>query len=223
MSAGGGESGSSGNSAAQSGFALLPAALQQAFTQYGNTLNSETANPAVLTSAFTPQNLNAGATSALANLSNSAYSPTAANISSNLSSVTNPYMSSVINPTEQAAYGANSVMNTDASAAGQFGSNRQALGANDIANQEAATIGGLEGAQYNTSISDVLNNILPGQQTAASTAVGAGQTQQQQSLAQSEAPYTALSAYSSLLGNVPSSGGSLANSSNSSQSANGSI
>ncbi|CAM5999279.1 unnamed protein product [Sphagnum balticum] len=130
------------------------------------------------------------------------------NINNAMSSVTNPYMADVINPTEQAAYGANSVMNTDASAAGQFGSNRQALGANNIANQEAATIGGLEGSQFNSSMSDVLNQILPGQQTSAGLSVGAGQTQQQQQLAQSMAPYTALSAYSQLLGAIPQSGGS---------------
>jgi len=227
MSMGGGESSGGGQSqgSAVSGFSQLPPSLQQAFTQYGTQLNTATADPNATASAFTPQNLNAGATSSLSALSNGAYSPTAANISSNLASVTNPYMADVINPTEQAAYGANSVMNQDATAAGQFGSNRTALGANNIANQEAATIGGLEGAQYNTSMGDVLNNILPGQQAAATGSVTAGQTQQQQSLAQSEAPYTALQEYSQLLGNIPSSGGSTATntSDNSSQSAQGSL
>lgn len=227
MSMGGGESGSNGNnqSSAVSGFSQLPASLQTAFNQYGNTLNAQTADPNALTSAFTPQTLNAGVTSALSALSNSAYSPTAANINSNLASVTNPFMQDVINPTEQAAYGADSALASNAASAGQFGSNRTALGANNIANQEAATIGGLEGSQFNTSMGDVLNNILPGEQAAATGAVTAGQTQQQQSLAQSEAPYTALQAYSQLLGNIPSSGGSVANSNgnNSSQSAQGSI
>ena len=223
MSMGGNESGSMGNSAAQSGFSQLPPQLQQAFEQYGNTLNSETSNPSALTAAYTPQNLNAGATSALSSLSNGAYSPTASNISTAMSSVTNPYMSDVINPTEQAAYGANSALNSNGAAAGQFGSNRMALGANNIANQEAATIGGLEGTQYNQSMSDVLNNILPGEATSATNAVNAGLTQQQQSLAQSEAPYTALQSYSQLLGNIPSSGGSVSTSNQSSQSAGGSI
>ena len=220
----GGSSSSGGSQqSSQSGFSQLPAALQQAFTQYGGELNSATANPASVTTAFTPQALNSGATNALSSLSNQAYSPTASNINTAMSSVTNPYMQDVINPTVQAAYGANSVLNQDAATAGQFGSNRQQLGASNIANQEAATIGGLEGNQFNTSMSDVLNSILPGQQTAATNAVNAGLTQQQQALAQSEAPFTGLAAYSSLLGNIPSNGGSVStgNSSNQSSSSPG--
>ena len=203
--------GSQGDSSqnSTSGFSQLPPSLQQAFTQYGNTLNSETSNPAALTSAFTPQALNSGATSSLTALSDNAYAPTAANIGSSLSSVTNPYMADVINPTEQAAYGANSALSSSLNAAGQFGSNRATLGANNIANQEASTIGGLEGNQFNTSMSDVLGQILPGMQTSASGSINAGLTQQQQALMQSTAPYTALSAYSSLLGNIPQSGGTV--------------
>ena len=212
---------SSGQSTGQSGFSLLPPALQQAFTQYGNTLNSQTANPNSLTSAFTPEPLNSGATSSLQALSDNAYAPTAANINSSMASVTNPYMADVINPTEQAAYGADSALSSTLSAAGQFGSNRATLGANNIANQEAATIGGLEGNQFNTSMNDVLSSILPGMQSSASGSINAGLTAQQQALMKSTAPYTALSAYSSLLGNIPSSGGSISNSSNSSATSSG--
>ena len=215
----------SNSSQGATGFSALPPSMQQAFEQYANQETAATANPTANTAAFTPPPLNAGATSALSNLSNSVFAPTAANINSNMASVTNPFMQDVINPTEQAAYGADSALASNAASAGQFGSNRTALGASNIANQEAATIGGLEGNQFNTSMGDVLNNILPGEQAAATGAVTAGQTQQQQSLAQSEAPYTALQAYSQLLGNVPSSGGSVASSNgqNSSSSAQGSI
>ena len=214
---GGSSGGSSNQSSSQSGFSLLPPSLQQAFTQYAGDVNSATSNPAALTAAFTPQNLNAGATSSLQSLSNGTYSPTASNISNAMSSVTNPYMADVINPTEQAAYGADSALSSSLNAAGQFGSNRATLGANNIANQEAATIGGLEGNQFNSSMSDVLNQILPGQQTSAGLSVGAGQTQQQIALQQAMAPYTALSAYSQLLGAIPQSGGSTSQGTSSSQ------
>ncbi len=217
-----GSSGSSnGTTTSQSGFSQLPASLQKAFTQYGNTLNSTTSDPSSLTSAFTPQALNSGATASLQALSDNAYAPTSANINSSLSAITNPYMSDVINPTEQAAYGADSALASTLSSAGQFGSNRAVLGANNIANQEASTIGGLEGNQFNTSLSDVLNSILPGMQTSATNSVNAGLTQQQQSLMQSTAPYTALSAYSSLLGNIPSNGGSISSGTNSSSTGSG--
>ncbi len=213
---------SSGQQTSQSGFSLLPPALQQAFTQYAGTLNNQTSNPAALTSAFTPQTLNSGSLASLSALANNAYAPTAANINSNLANITNPYMADVINPTEQAAYGANSVMNQDAATAGQFGSNRQALGANNIANQEAATIGGLEGNQFNTSLNDVLQNILPAMQTSATGSVNSGLTSQAQQLAQSTAPYSALAAYSQLLGNIPSSGGSTSQGTNNASNVSGS-
>jgi hypothetical protein len=175
-----------------------------------------------MTSAFTPQPLNAGSTASLSALSNNMYAPTAANINSNMQAVTNPYMADVINPTEQAAYGANSALNQNLASAGQFGSNRSALGASNIANQEAATIGGLEGNQFNTSMNDVLQNILPGLQTSATGSVNSGLTTQAQQLAKSTAPYSALAAYSQLLGNIPQSGGSTAQGTSSQQQSSGS-
>ena len=215
--------GSSGGtqSSSQGGFSMLPASLQQAFTQYGTSLNNATSDPSALTSAFTPQTLNSGSLASLSALANNAYAPTAANINSNLASITNPYMADVINPAQQAAYGANSVLSGDAASAGQFGSNRTALGASNIANQEASTIGNLLGTQFNTSMGDVLNSILPGLQTSAQQSVNSGLTSQQQALSKSESPYTALAAYSQLLGNIPQSGGTTSSSSGSQSSNNG--
>lgn len=204
--------GSSGSGSSQqsssSGFGLLPPALQQAFTQYAGTLNNATSNSDTLTSAFTPQPLNAGSTASLSALANNMYAPTAANINSGISEQMNPYMADVLNPTEQAAYGANSVLNQDLTAAGQFGSNRSALGANNIANQEAATLGGLLGGQFNTALGNTINTILPGMQASATGSVNSGLTTQAQQMAQSTAPYSALAAYSQLLGNLPQTGGS---------------
>lgn len=217
----GGNSTGSGVTNSSSGFSQLPASLQQAFTQYGNTLNSETSNPAALTSAFTPQTLNGGSTSSLSSLANNAYAPTAANISSTMGELQNPYDSSVISQIDKNAYGADSALNSQLSAAGQFGSNRAALGANDIATTQANNINSYLGGEYNTNMTNALTTLPTAMQTSAGNSINAGLTQQQQALMQSTAPYTALSAYSSLLGNIPQTGGTVSTGTNTTQSLQG--
>lgn len=215
-------SGSDQASTSASGFALLPPALQQAFTQYGTTLNNQTSNPQALTSAFTPQSLNSGSTSSLSALANNSYAPTAANINSNVSEQMNPYNQDVINQIQQQAFGANSVLNQNLNTAGQFGSNRAALGANDIGIQQANTIGSLLDPQFNTAMQNALTTIPQGLQGSATNSINSGLTTQNQALQQSTSPYTALMAYSQLLGNIPQSGGSTAQSTGTSSSASGS-
>lgn len=210
----GGNSSGQGTTNSSSGFSQLPASLQQAFTQYGNTLNSETSDPNALTSAFTPQTLNSGATSSLSALSNNSYAPTAANIGSTMQELQNPYDQSVISQINKNAYGADSALASNLNAAGQFGSNRSALGANDIATTQANNINSYLGGEYNTNLTNAITALPTALQGSASNSINAGLTQQQQGLAQSTAPYTALSAYSSLLGNIPQSGGTTSSGSN---------
>lgn len=214
----GGSSGSSNNQqSSQSGFSLLPQQLQQAFTQYAGNLNNATSNPASLTAAFTPQDLNSGATSSLQALSDNAYAPTAANVQNSMNMQIDPYKQSVIDVINKNANGQNSALNSDVSAAGQFGSNRAMLGANDIGQTQANTLNSFLSGEYNTAMNNALTTIPQANETAAGLSIGAGQTQQQQALAKSTAPYTALSAYSQLLGAIPQSGGSTSQGSSSSQ------
>lgn len=212
---------SSGSQNSQSGFALLPPSIQAAFNQYAGTLNGVTGDNSAMTSAFTPQDLNSGSASSLSALSSNAYAPTAANINSSLTEQMNPYNQDVINQINTNAMGAGSVLNSQLSAAGQFGSNRAALGANDIGIQQANEIGSLLNPEFNTAMTNALTTIPQAFQTSAAGSVNAGLTQQQQALAKSTAPYTALSAYSSLLGNIPQSGGSVSNGTNSSATGSG--
>lgn len=210
-----------GETQSQSGFSQLPASLQQAFTQYGNTLNSATSDSGALTSAFTPQDLNSGATSSLSALSNNDYAPTASNIASSMSEMQNPYDSSVISQINKQAYGDSSQLASNLNAAGQFGSNRSALGANDIATTQANNINSYLGGEYNTNMTNALTTLPQALQTSAGNSINAGLTQQQQGLAKSTAPYTGLSAYSSLLGNIPSNGGSISSGTNTSSTGSG--
>lgn len=211
------------NSTGSSGFALLPSSIQTAYTQYANILNKATANTAEATKAFTPNNLNAGATSALANLSNSAYVPTSESIASDIAMQTNPYDSSVIDTINREAAGSNSQLKQAQNAAGQFGSNRAILGANDVDLTRLNQIGTFKQNEYNTALNNALTTLPSARTTAAQNAVSAGTTEVQNALAQSEAPYTALSSYANLLGVLPTSGGSQSQSSSSNQSAGGSV
>lgn len=205
----------------QSGFSQLPASLQNAFTQYGTTLSANTANTPAMTSAFTPQPLALGSQGSLSSLENNAFAPTAANIDSSVAEQMNPYNQDVINQINKNAYGANSVLNSDASAAGQFGSNRVMLGANDIASTQANEIGSLLNPEFNTAMNNALTTIPQAFQNSASGSINAGLTQQQQALQRSTAPYTGLAAYSQLLGNIPQSGGSIGYGSGSNQTGSG--
>jgi len=218
----GGESSGKSNSNTNSGFSQLPASIQNAYTQYANTLNNSTSDQDALTAAYTPNDLNSGATSALSNLSNSAYSPTADSIKSDIEMQTNPYDSSVIDTYNREANGSNSQLKQAQSTAGQFGSNRAQLGANDVDLTRLNQIGTFKQEEYNTALNNALTTLPNQRTTAAQNAVSAGTTEVNNSLAQSEAPYTALSSYANLLSALPTSGGSTSTSNSSNQSANGS-
>jgi hypothetical protein len=206
----------------QSGFGLLPQSIQNAFTQYAGDVNNTTANPNTLTSMFTPQTLATGSQSSLTNLENNAYAPTASNIASNIAMQENPYNSSVIDTINRQAQGAGSVLNSEVSNAGQFGSNRAALGANDIDLSRLQQIGDFEQGQFNTNLQNALTTIPQAGLTSAAASVGAGQTAQQQYAATQQAPIAGLSAYSSLLGILPQTGGSTSTSQGTSQQQSGS-
>lgn len=209
-------------STSQSGFALLPPEIQNAFKQYAGDVNSTTADQGALTSMFTPAPLASGSTTALSNLENSNFAPTADNINSSIAMQKNPYDQSVIDTINRNAQGAGSVLSSNLSNAGQFGSNRAALGANDIDLTRLQQIGDYEAGQFNTNLNNALTTIPNANLTSAAASVGAGQTQQQQTAALNQAPIAGLSAYSSLLGILPQTGGSTSQSTGSSQQQTGS-
>lgn len=213
------QSDSSGNQDASSGFALLPASLQQAFTQYGTQLNNlYSGNQA---QAFQLPSLNSGATNALNNLSNQAYAPNASNIASNMALQQNPWDSSVINQYNQQANGQQSNLNQQLSSAGQFGSNRAALGANDIDLTRLNNIGAFQQGEFNTQLNNALTTIPQAQNTSAQNAVNAGTTIQSQQYQNQQAPFTAMQSYGQALGVLPSSGGSVSTGSSSSDAEGG--
>lgn len=204
--------GSNSNTNSSSGFALLPQQVQTAINTLASNATSELGN-GNNANLFAEPNLNAGATSALQQLSNSSFAPTASSINSDISEQMNPYNSDVISQINKNAYGADSALASQLSTAGQFGTNRAALGANDIATTQANEIGSLLNPEYNTALNNALTVIPQAQTTAATNAVGAGQTQQQIQQQQQLAPISALQAFAQIVGALPQNGGSTSSSS----------
>lgn len=206
---GGSQSGSSSNQSSQSGFALLPQEIQDAFKNYGSQVNSQLTG-GNLTNMFTPLGQTAGETQAY-NSINQGFAPDQQQLTSDINMQMNPYMGSVLDQIKKQAYGANSALNSATTAAGQYGGNRGALGANDIANTQADTIGGILGGQYNTSLQNALTLLPQLREQSASAQLGAGANQRQLYAQQQQAPINGLGAIGGLLGALPQSGGSVSN------------
>lgn len=205
---------------AQSGFSLLPSQIQGAYTNYANAVNSQIPNA---TSAYTPIGQTAGETQAY-NAIDKGFAPDQQTLNSDVSMLMNPFNSSVIDQINRQANGQNSILNQATTNAGQYGSNRQILGANDIENSRQSNIGSLLQNQYNTALGQVFNNLIPQQQQDALNQLGAGASQRNLALQQSSAPITGLQQIGSALSNLPNNGGSTQqNSTNSSQSTNGTL
>lgn len=214
----GGGSQSQASNSSQSGFGLLPQSIQNAYTSYGTDISNQLPN---VTADYTPLPQTAGETQAY-NAINQGFTPNQTQLNSDIAMQQNPYNSSVLNQIQQQAYGANSALNSATSAAGQYGSNRQALGSNDIANTQANTIGSILGTQYNTELQNALTTLPQSRATDAGLQLSAGANQRALAGQTSAAPITGLQQIGSALGILPSSGGSTSSGqSSSSQSGNG--
>lgn len=217
-----GGSDSSQQQTSQSGFSLLPPAIQNAFTGLattaGNTLNPNgTPNAAVNTLPA----LSAPAQAAQGQIQNQNFNITPQSIQSGISEQMNPYDSSVIGQIENAQNGSLSQLNSYLTNAGQFGSNRGMLGASDISNVAANQVGSFLNGEYNTALNNSLTTIPQTNAQGAANAVTSGQLTQQQQMQNQQAPVTSLSQLAQLMGILPTSGGSTSQGSGSSQANSG--
>ena len=217
----GGSSGSSNNSS-QSGFALLPKEIQDAFTSFattaGNTLNPNgTPNSAM----FTNPALSSGATNALNQIQNQDFAITPEKFKANMDMLQNPYQDSVISQIQRNATGDSSQLSSFFDKAGGFGGNRSMLGASDVSAKAADQIGSFLTNEYNANKNDALYGINQNNAQSAAGAVQAGLTQQQQQMQNQQSPYNALMALAKLYGILPQSGGSTSTGSSENSSSNG--
>lgn len=193
-------------STSSSGFSQLPPEIQQAFTQYAQQASNQFATPQ--SSAYAPGPLTPGETSALSTI-NAGFAPTAGQITNSVNEQINPYNTDVENLIQQQAYGADSALNSELSAAGQNNaSNRATLGYNNIANMQASTLGSLLQPEYQTALQNALTTLPQLNEQSALAQLQGGQFQQGLNLQNLQAPVSALSAYGSLLGVLPQTGGS---------------
>lgn len=219
-----GGSNSKGSQYSQSGWALLPQEIQNAFKSFattaGDTLNPDgTPNG----SYFTPTALASGSQDALDQLENQGFKITPESFSANMKMLQDPYVQSVVNQIQRAATGDSSELSSYFSKAGDFGSNRAMLGASDVAAKAADQIGSFLSGEYNANKADALTTIPQNQAQSAAASLQGGLTQQQQDMATKQSPITALQQLAALYGILPTSGGSTSTGSSKSSSDTGII
>lgn len=211
---GGGSSGGSQQSSSQ-GFRDLPPEIQNAFKDLATQAQGYLpGNNASTTSMFTPIGQTAGETQAI-NATNAGFAPTAASVNNDVAMQMNPYDSYVIDEINRQSQGQNSALQRTLSNAGQFGSNRMILGANDIDLSRMNQIGQFKQGQYNTALNNAMT-VLPQQRQAdAAAQMGIGGFQRQLGQQIAQAPISALSSISSILGVLPTNSGQSSGSSSS--------
>jgi hypothetical protein len=133
--------------------------------------------------------------------------PTAQSLQSDISMLTNPYDSSVIDGINKQATGQNSLVNQAATLAGQQGSNRSFLGTSDVEQNRLNSIGQFQQSQYNNAINQALGPLAGLRQQDISNNLAEGQQQRGIDTQSQQAPYNALLAALGVLQGTPQSQG----------------
>lgn len=197
--------GSESKQSSQSGFALLPKELQNAFKQYGSQLGGLFSGNQ--SGAFTPLQQTEDETAAF-NQIRQGLAPTQQSFSNDISMFMNPYDDYVVNDINRQAQGQNSLVNQAATQAGQQGSNRSFLATSDVEQNRLNNIGQFRQNQYNTAVNNVLGPLAQLRQQDISNLLGIGGFQRDLNTQTQQAPFNALQMYGNLLGAIPQSGGS---------------
>jgi hypothetical protein len=220
ISGGGQSSNQSSSQQATSGFQALSPQIQNVFNQLATTAGGYipgTASGGSTSNMFTPLPQTAGETTAL-NTINQGFNPSASQLQSSINEQMNPYNQDVIDQINKNAYGQNSMLSSQLTQAGQFGSNRAVLGANDIANTQASTIGSILNPEYNNAVTNALTTIPQLNAQSASAQLQGGQFQRQLAGQTAQAPVSSLASIAQILGILPTQSGQSTGSSNGSSS-----
>lgn len=209
ISGGSSDSNQQSQQQATSGFQALSPQIQDVFNTLATTAGQYlpgTGAGGSTSNMYTPLPQTAGETTAL-NTINQGFNPTTSQFNSSVNEQMNPYNQDVINQINKNAYGQNSVLNQQATQAGQFGSNRQMLGANDIATTQANEIGSLLNPEYNTAVNNALTTIPQLNAQSAQAQLQGGAFQRQLAGQTAQAPLTSLSSLAQILGVLPTQSG----------------
>lgn len=187
-----------------SGFYALPTAYKQSYGDILGKINTLTGQNN--SSAFTPMAQTSDETTAF-NRIRQGLTPTTESLQADISMLTNPFDSYVIDEMNRQAAGKNSLVNQNASRAGQIGSNRSFLGTSDIEQNRLNNIGQFKQSQYNNAIQTALGQLAGLKQQDISNLMGVGSFQRGLDSATKQAPYAEASADQGLLNGVQTSFG----------------
>ena len=215
----GGGSDSQSSSQNRSGFALLPGSIQGAYTDYASGLR-DLFDDGASDFRFDPMDQNIYEDRALDTILQGV-TPTAESLSKDVNMLMNPFDDHVINTINREAQGDYSILKQGLNEAGQFGSNRQILGANDIEQTRLNTIGSFKQDQFNRALDNTLNELTQSRAADTGLQFGAGEFVRGLDLQEKQTPINAYRSFGELLGVLPTSGGSVGNSSSSSSSDEG--
>jgi len=199
--------GSESKSTAQSGWALLPPEIQNAFKSMASQASSMFPESGTAASMFTPTPLSEAEQSAISNI-NAGSAPTAQSIQSDIAMQTNPFDQSVIDTINREAAGQGSQLRSMLTSAGQYGSNRGVLGANDIDLTRLNQIGTFKQNQFNTALNNALTTMPAARIASTQNILNTGDYLRNLQGQTTQAPYTALARFAGLLGALPQTGGS---------------
>lgn len=156
--------------------------------------------------AFTPLAQTAEETKAQG-LINKGLAPTPESLQADLSMLMNPFDEYVINDLNRQATGANSLVNQNATRAGQQGSNRSFLGTSDVEQQRLNSIGQFRQSQYNNSIDNILGPLSGLRQGDITNLMNFGGFERGLDMDTKQAPYNALNSAYGTLNGIPTSFG----------------
>lgn len=137
------------------------------------------------------------------NLISQGVAPNAQSLQSDISMLTNPFDSSVIDSINKQSQGANSLVNQAATQAGQQGSNRSFLGTSDVEQNRLNSIGQFQQSQYNNAINQALGPLAGLRQQDISNNAAEGATQRGIDTQNQQAPLSALQAAYTALNGTP--------------------
>lgn len=202
-------SGILGNTPSQStpatGFYSQSPQYQSLYNNTTNAANSTLFNKGQLNTAmFAPVAQNQFETNAQ-NEINQGVAPTAQSLQSDISMLTNPFDSSVIDGINKQATGQNSLVNQAATQAGQQGSNRSFLGTSDVEQNRLNSIGQFQQSQYNNAVNQALGPLANLRQQDISNNANEGAQQRAIATQAQQAPLTALQAAQAALKGTPTS------------------
>jgi len=199
--------GSAPTSTSSSGFSTLPSTIRSSFKGLSRASRQflDPRNPDNI-SRFEPLAQTADESAAFDRM-RQGFAPTNESLQSDLSMLTNPFDSFVIDEMNRQAGGDYSILKQSLNEAGQLGSNRQMLGANDIDLSRLNQIGMFKQDQYNKMLDTALGRLTDLRMNDTNNLLNIGDFQRTLDWNTKQAPINMLKEWGGINTTLPQSGG----------------